>query len=136
MLAKEIAVSGFFSTWFPTTRVTSTPGSRARGHLRESPNRDWYVWADPKPDGGVPNNWVSSFGGPAWTMDERTGQYFLHNHLPSQPDLNWWNEEVRDEFDSVMQFWLIVVLPDSGSTYATWSLRIWSFVKSAGDRRG
>ena len=64
------------------------------------------MWADPKPDGGAPNNWVSSFGGPAWTLDEQTGQYFLHNHLPAQPDLNWWNDEVRDEFDSVMRFWL------------------------------
>jgi alpha-glucosidase len=73
---------------------------------RTSPTRDWYVWADPKPDGSMPNNWVSSFGGPAWTLDPDTGQYFLHNHLSVQPDLNWWSEEVRDEFDSVMRFWL------------------------------
>ena len=67
--------------------------------------RDWYVWADPKPDGGLPNNWVSSFGGPAWTLSEETGQYYLHNFLPEQPDLNWWNEEVRDEFDRILRFW-------------------------------
>src|ERR671918_401058 len=68
--------------------------------------RDWYVWADPKPDGGPPNNWRSVFGGPAWTLDETTGQYYLHNFLAEQPDLNWWNEEVRDAFDDTLRFWL------------------------------
>ena len=63
------------------------------------------MWADPKPDGTAPNNWVSSFGGPAWTIDPTTGQFYLHNHLPEQPDLNWWNEEVRAEFDSIFRFW-------------------------------
>ena len=56
---------------------------------RTAKHRDWYVWADPKSDGSAPNNWTSSFMGPAWTLDERTGQFFLHNFLPSQPDLNW-----------------------------------------------
>jgi alpha-glucosidase len=74
---------------------------------RDSPRRDWYVWADPKPDGSAPNNWRSSFGGvPAWTLDERTGQYYLHNFLPEQPDLNWWNEDVRAAFDGILRFWL------------------------------
>ncbi len=73
---------------------------------RESPRRDWYVWADPAPDGSPPNNWVSSFGGPAWTLDRRTGQYYLHNHLAEQPDLNWWNEGVREAMDGVLRFWL------------------------------
>jgi alpha-glucosidase len=73
---------------------------------RTSPRRDWYVWADPKPDGSPPNNWVSSFGGPAWTLDEATGQYYLHNHLVEQPDLNWWNEDVRRAFDGILRFWL------------------------------
>jgi alpha-glucosidase len=68
--------------------------------------RDWYVWADPKADGSPPNNWVSSFGGPAWTLDPATGQYYLHNHLPEQPDLNWWSEEVREAFDDVLRYWL------------------------------
>ena len=68
-------------------------------------HRDWYVWADPKADGSAPNNWVSSFGGPAWTLDDTTGQYYLHNFLPEQPDLNWWNDEVRDAFDSTLRFW-------------------------------
>ena len=72
---------------------------------RDSAHRDWYVWADPKPDGSRPNNWLSSFGGPAWTLDERTGQYYLHNFTPEQPDLNWWNEEVRAEFDRILRFW-------------------------------
>ena len=61
---------------------------------------------DPKADGSPPNNWVSSFGGPAWTFDEATGQYYLHNHLREQPDLNWWNDEVRREFDVILTLWL------------------------------
>jgi alpha-glucosidase len=72
---------------------------------RTSATRDWYVWADPKEDGSPPNNWVSSFGGPAWTADAATGQSYLHNHLAEQPDLNWWNEEVRVAFDGIMRFW-------------------------------
>ena len=72
---------------------------------RTSRHRDWYVWADPKPDGSRPNNWVSAFGGPAWTLDKTTGQYYLHNFLPEQPDLNWWNPEVRDAFDAIYRFW-------------------------------
>jgi alpha-glucosidase len=72
---------------------------------RTSKHRDWYVWADPKPDGSPPNNWVSHFGGPAWTIDETTGQYDLHNFAPEQPDLNWWNDEVRDAFDGILRFW-------------------------------
>ena len=72
---------------------------------RNAARRDWYVWADPLDDGAPPNNWVSSFGGPAWTLDPVTGQFYLHNHLSEQPDLNWWNEEVRSEFDGIFQFW-------------------------------
>jgi alpha-glucosidase len=67
--------------------------------------RDWYVWADPAADGSPPNNWVGSFGGPAWTLDATTGQYYLHNHLREQPDLNWWSDEVRDTFDDILRFW-------------------------------
>ncbi len=73
---------------------------------REAGHRQYYVWADPKPDGSPPNNWVSSFGGAAWTLDEGTGQYYLHNHLREQPDLNWWDERVRDAFDRILSFWL------------------------------
>jgi glycosidase len=72
---------------------------------RDAPHRSWYVWGDPGPDGAPPNNWVSSFGGPAWTLDEGTGQFFLHNHLSEQPDLNWWDDDVRDTFDGILGFW-------------------------------
>ncbi len=72
---------------------------------RSARHRDWYVWADPKQDGALPNNWVSSFGGPAWTLDDETGQYYLNNFLPQQPDLNWWSDEVRSAFDSIIRFW-------------------------------
>jgi alpha-glucosidase len=61
--------------------------------------RDWYVWAD------EPNNWVSTFGGSAWTKDSIVGRYYLHNFLPEQPDLNWWNEGVREEFAKTLRFW-------------------------------
>lgn len=70
-----------------------------------SPRRDWYVWIDPRDDGSPPNNWLSSFGGQAWTLDETTGQYYLHLFLPTQPDLNWWNEEVARSFDDIIRFW-------------------------------
>jgi alpha-glucosidase len=72
---------------------------------RRSPRRDWYVWADPKADGSPPNDWTSVFDGPAWTLDEPTGQYYLHNFLAEQPDLNWWNDDVRDAFDDILRFW-------------------------------
>lgn len=72
---------------------------------RDARHRDFYVWADPKPDGSPPTNWVSNFGGSAWTLHEPTGQYFLHNFLEQQPDLNWWNEDVREAFDEVLRFW-------------------------------
>jgi alpha-glucosidase len=61
--------------------------------------RDFYVWTD------RPNNWLSNFGGSAWTRDEASGEYYLSNFLPSQPDLNWWNEDVRAAFDDVLRFW-------------------------------
>lgn len=67
--------------------------------------RDWYVWRDPKPDGSPPNNWKAVFGGPAWTFDEQSGRYYLHNFLAKQPDLDWWNENVRDAFDEILRFW-------------------------------
>lgn len=73
---------------------------------RASPKRDWYIWRDPAPDGGPPNNWLSEFGGAAWTLDEATGQYFYHAYLPQQPDLNWRNPAVRDAMLDVLRFWL------------------------------
>ncbi|MEM7143207.1 MAG: alpha-amylase family glycosyl hydrolase [Actinomycetota bacterium] len=70
----------------------------------DAERRDWYVWADGR-DGGPPNNWVSHFGGPAWTYDENTDQWYCHLFLPEQPDLNWANPAVRDAFDDVLRFW-------------------------------
>lgn len=68
--------------------------------------RDYYIWRDPAPDGGPPNNWRSHFGGPAWTLDKASGQYWLHLFLPEQPDLNWDHEPVRAQFDRILRFWL------------------------------
>jgi alpha-glucosidase len=73
---------------------------------RDNPKADWYVWADAKPDGTPPNNWVSVFGGPAWEWDTRRRQYYLHNFLTSQPDFNFHNPEVQDWALSVLRFWL------------------------------
>ncbi|MEV4582115.1 alpha-amylase family glycosyl hydrolase [Nonomuraea jabiensis] len=73
---------------------------------RDSTHRDWYLWHDPKPDGGPPNNWASAFGGSAWTFHEPTGQYYYHAHLPEQPSLNWRNPAVRQVMFEVMRFWL------------------------------
>ena len=70
------------------------------------PHRDWYLFRDPGPDGGPPNNWRSHFGGPAWTLDEASGQWWCHLFLPEQPDLDWSNPAVRREFESVLRFWL------------------------------
>lgn len=73
---------------------------------KNSSKRDWYVWRDPLPDGGVPNNWLGAHGGKAWTFDESTGQYYLHSFLPEMPDLNWENAEVREAVYEAMRFWL------------------------------
>jgi alpha-glucosidase len=75
---------------------------------RADPFRDWYVWADPAPDGGPPNNWLSAFErvGGAWTFDSATGQYYLHSYTAQQPDLNWRNPEVRHAMHDVLRFWL------------------------------
>jgi alpha-glucosidase len=72
----------------------------------DSDYRDYYVWADPDSDGGPPNNWIAYFGGPAWTLDQASGQYYMHLFLPEQPDLNWRNPSVVDEFDRILRFWL------------------------------
>jgi alpha-glucosidase len=72
---------------------------------RDAAHRDWYVWAPASPGGGPPNNWVSNFGGSAWTLHEPTGEYYLNQFLPTQPDLNWWNEGVRERFDDILLFW-------------------------------
>lgn len=73
---------------------------------RADPKRDWYIWRDPAPDGGPPNNWLSNFGGPAWSFDEASGQYYYHAFLAEQPDLNWRNPAVREAMHDVLRFWL------------------------------
>jgi alpha-glucosidase len=73
---------------------------------RDNPKRDWYIWRDPKPDGALPNNWLSDFGGSAWEYDAQTGQYYYHAFLAQQPDLNWRNPQVRQAIYDVMRFWL------------------------------
>jgi alpha-glucosidase len=74
---------------------------------RDDPKRNWYVWRDPAPDGGPPNNWVASLTeAPAWTLDPSTGQYYLHCFLDRQPDLDWSNPEVVAAMHDVVRFWL------------------------------
>ena len=81
--------------WFSESRAS-----------RDNPRADWYVWADAKPDGSPPNNWLSIFGGSAWQWDSRRLQYYMHNFLVSQPDLNFHNMEVQDALLDVARFWL------------------------------
>ena len=81
--------------WFVASRTSRT-----------NPQRDWYIWRDPAPDGGPPNNWLSFFGGPAWTYDERTGQYYLHQFVKQQPELNYRNPAVVAAICDAMRFWL------------------------------
>ncbi|WP_116653132.1 alpha-glucosidase [Pelagibacterium sediminicola] len=81
--------------WFSESRISRTNGKA-----------DWYVWADPKPDGTPPNNWLSIFGGSAWQWDGRRMQYYLHNFLAAQPDLNFHNPAVQDALLTEMRFWL------------------------------
>ena len=73
---------------------------------RNSPKRDWYLWHNAASDGSPPNNWLSNFGGPGWTWDAASGQYYYHSFLPTQPDLNWRNPEVRAAMFDVLRFWL------------------------------
>ncbi|UMY55515.1 MULTISPECIES: alpha,alpha-phosphotrehalase [Paenibacillus] len=80
--------------WFQQARLS-----------KDSEYRDYYIWRDPAPDGGPPNNWISKFGGPAWQYDEATGQYFLTLFDKTQADLNWENPKVRQEVVNVLEFW-------------------------------
>jgi alpha-glucosidase len=79
---------------------------RASRQDRTNQKADWYVWADPKPDGSPPNNWQAWFDGPAWTWEPRRGQYYLHNFLPTQPDLNLRNVAVRSAIFETARFWI------------------------------
>jgi len=81
--------------WFAESRAS-----------RDNPKRDWYLWRDPAPGGGPPNNWISDFGGSAWEWDEATGQFYYHAFLKEQPDLNWRNPEVVEAMLGVLRFWL------------------------------
>lgn len=81
--------------WFTESRADKT-----------NPRADWYVWADPNPDGTPPNNWLSVFGGPAWEWDTRRRQFYLHNFLTAQPDLNFHQTAVQDALLETMRFWL------------------------------
>ncbi|MGX7826345.1 alpha-amylase family glycosyl hydrolase [Actinokineospora sp. 24-640] len=82
------------------------PWFAASRSARTDPHRSWYVWRDPAPGGGPPNNWLSTFGGPAWTFDQTTGQYYLHSFLPQMPDLDWREPAVRAAMADVLRFWL------------------------------
>jgi len=73
---------------------------------RASPRHDWYIWADPRPGGEPPNNWLSHWVGSAWEWDDATGQYYLHSFHKTMPDLNWRNPAVREAMLDVMRFWL------------------------------
>ena len=90
----------------PNHTSSEHPWFRESRSSRTSPKRDWYIWRDAKPDGSPPNNWMSNFGGPAWTFDEVTGQWYLHQFLREQPDLNWRNPEVREAMYGALRFWL------------------------------
>lgn len=93
--------------WVPNHSSDQHPWFRASRSSRHDPQRDWYVWRDPAPDGGPPNNWMSVFKGvPAWTLDPTTGQYYLHSFLAEQPDLNWSNPEVEAAMHETLRFWL------------------------------
>jgi alpha-glucosidase len=82
------------------------PWFRQSRSSRTNIKRDWYIWRDGKPGGDPPNNWVSQFGGPAWTFDPTTSQYYLHSFLREQPDLNWRNPAVREAMFEAIRFWL------------------------------
>jgi len=92
--------------WVPNHTSDQHPWFVESRRSRENPKREWYIWRDPKPDGSPPNNWGSFFGGPAWTLDTETGQYYLHQFVPEQPDLNWRNPEVRDAMFETLRYWL------------------------------
>src|SRR3954471_4423529 len=94
--------------WVPNHSSNRHPWFEASRSSREDPKRAWYVWRDPAPDGGPPNDWQSVFAacGAAWTLDERTGEYYLHSFMPEQPDLNWDNPEVEAAMHDVLRFWL------------------------------
>ena len=92
--------------YIPNHTSEQHPWFRASRSSRDDLKRDWYVWRDPGPDGGPPNNWRAEFGGSAWSWDAATRQYYYHAFLPSQPDLNWRNPSVVAAMLQVLAFWL------------------------------
>jgi alpha-glucosidase len=92
--------------WVPNHTSNQHPWFVESRSSRDNSKRDWYVWRDPKPDGSPSNNWGSYFGGPAWTFDEATGQYYLHQFVKEQPELNWRNPEVKAAMLDTLRFWL------------------------------
>ncbi|MEJ5224193.1 MAG: alpha-amylase family glycosyl hydrolase, partial [Anaerolineales bacterium] len=92
--------------WVPNHTSDQHPWFRESRASRDNPKRDWYIWRDARPDGSLPNNWGSFFGGPAWTFDPLTGQYYLHQFVKEQPDLNWRNPQVRAAMYDTLRFWL------------------------------
>lgn len=95
MIDQVISHSSDRHEWFVESRSS-----------KGNPKSDWYVWADPKPDGSPPNNWMSIFGGSAWEWDSNRCQYYLHNFLSTQPDLNFHNLDVQDALLDTVRFWL------------------------------
>jgi alpha-glucosidase len=95
MIDQVLSHTSIEHAWFKESRES-----------RDNAKADWYVWADAKPDGTPPNNWMSLFGGVAWQWEPRRGQYFLHNFLASQPDLNFHNPAVREATLDNVKFWL------------------------------
>ena len=92
--------------YVPNHTSDQHPWFRESRASRESPKRDWYYWRDPRPGEELPNNWISMFAGPAWELDEATGQYYLHTFLKEQPDLNWRNADARAAMFDAARFWL------------------------------
>jgi alpha-glucosidase len=91
--------------WVPNHTSDRHPWFLESRSSRRSPKRDWYYWRDGH-GAALPNNWRAAFGGPAWTYDKPTGQWYLHLFLPEQPDLNWGNREVVHAMHGVLRFWL------------------------------
>ena len=91
--------------WVPNHTSDQHPWFLESKSSKDNPKRDWYFWRPAKGDGTRPNNWRSVFGGPAWTLDEDTGEYYLHSFLREQPDLNWRNPEVEAAMLDILRFW-------------------------------
>lgn len=94
--------------WVPNHTSDQHPWFLDSRSSRQAAKRDWYIWRDSAPDGGPPNNWRAAFDRtqPAWTRDEATGQWYLHEFLPDQPDLDWSNPDVRAAMLDTLRFWL------------------------------